>query len=143
MLPNTHLSGYVLTFREGLGTGRGRQKAGSPGRARPAPHTHCCPHPHLKGGPVGSSSRKSPRGFSVLVAKSCQTLCVPMDCSPPGSSVYGILQARILEWVAISSSKGSSKEEDLLNLGIKSPISHIGRRILLPLSHQGSLSGGI
>ena len=89
---------------------------------------------------MGSSSRKSPLGFSVLVAKSCQTLCVPMDCSQTGSSVHGILQAGILEWVAISSSKGSSKEEDLLNLGIKSPISRIGRWILLPLSHQGSPS---
>ena len=34
--------------------------------------------------------------------QSCLTLCDPMDCSPPGSSVRGILQARILEWVAIS-----------------------------------------
>ena len=38
----------------------------------------------------------------VLVTYLCQTLCDPMDCSPPGSSVHGILQARILEWVAIS-----------------------------------------
>ena len=37
------------------------------------------------------------------VAQSCPTLCDPMDCSPPGSSVHGISQARILEWVAISS----------------------------------------
>ena len=37
----------------------------------------------------------------VLVAQSCPTLCDPMDCSPSDSSVYGILQARILEWVAI------------------------------------------
>ena len=37
-----------------------------------------------------------------LVAKSCQTLCSRMDCSPPGSFIYGISQARILEWVAIS-----------------------------------------
>ena len=36
------------------------------------------------------------------VAKSCPTLCDPMDCSPPGSSVHGIFQARTLEWVAIS-----------------------------------------
>ena len=42
------------------------------------------------------------------VAQSCLTLCDPMDCSPLGSSVHGILQARILEWVAISSSRGSS-----------------------------------
>ena len=39
-------------------------------------------------------------------------LCDPTDCSPPGSSVHGILQARILEWVAISSSRGSSWPRD-------------------------------
>ena len=44
----------------------------------------------------------------VLVAQSCLTLCDPTDCSPPGSSVHGISQSRILEWVAILSSRGSS-----------------------------------
>ena len=44
----------------------------------------------------------------VLVTQPCLTLCDPADYSPPGSSVHGILQARIWEWVAISSSKGSS-----------------------------------
>ena len=39
-------------------------------------------------------------------------LCDPVDCSPPGSSVHGILQARILEWVAISFSRGSSRPRD-------------------------------
>ena len=42
------------------------------------------------------------------VAKSCAILCDPLDCSPPGSSVPGIFQTRILDWVAISFSKGSS-----------------------------------
>ena len=42
------------------------------------------------------------------VAQSCPTLCDPVDCNLPGSSVHGILQARILEWVAISFSRGSS-----------------------------------
>ena len=46
------------------------------------------------------------------VAQSCPTLCNPMDCSPPASSVHGILQARILEWVAISFSRGSSRPRD-------------------------------
>ena len=46
------------------------------------------------------------------VTQSCLTLCDPIDCSPPGSSVYGILQARILEWVAISFSRGSSQPRD-------------------------------
>ena len=46
------------------------------------------------------------------VAQSCPTLCDPMDCSLPGSSVHGILQARILEWVAIFFSRGSSRPRD-------------------------------
>ena len=41
----------------------------------------------------------------VLVTQSCPTLCDPTDCSPPGSSIHGILQARMLEWVAISCSR--------------------------------------
>ena len=48
----------------------------------------------------------------VLVAQSCSTLCDPMDCSLPGSSVHEILQARILEWVAIPFSRGSSQPRD-------------------------------
>ena len=48
----------------------------------------------------------------VLVAQSCLTLCDPIDCNPPGSSVHGIFQARILEWGAISSSRGSSQPRD-------------------------------
>ena len=44
--------------------------------------------------------------------QSCPTLCNPMDCSPPGSSVHGILQARILDWVAMPSSRGSFWPED-------------------------------
>ena len=44
-----------------------------------------------------------------LVAQSYQTLCNPVDCSPPGSSVMGILQARILEWVTMPSSRGCSQ----------------------------------
>ena len=48
----------------------------------------------------------------VLVAQSCLALCNPMDWGPPGSSVHGILQARILEWVAISFSRGPSRPRD-------------------------------
>ena len=47
-----------------------------------------------------------------LVTQSCPTLCDPMDCSPPGSSVHGILQERVLEWVAMPSSRGSSQSRD-------------------------------
>ena len=51
-------------------------------------------------------------GVGGLVAKLCPTLCHPMDCSLPGSSVHGISQARILEWVAISFYRGSSPPRD-------------------------------
>ena len=50
------------------------------------------------------------KSVHVCVAQSCLTLCDPMDCSSPGSSVRGILQARILEWVAMPSSRGLSDE---------------------------------
>ena len=56
------------------------------------------------------------------VAQSCPTLCNMMDGSPPGSSVHGILQARILEWVAISFFKGPSRHRD------RTQVSHIGDR---------------
>ena len=48
----------------------------------------------------------------VLVAQLCPTLCNPKDCSLPGSSVHGILQARILEWLAIHFSRGFSRPRD-------------------------------
>ena len=63
--------------------------------------------------------------------QSCSTLCNPMDCSPPGSSVLRILQARILEWVARPSSKGSSQPRD-------EPVSHAFHADSLLLSHWGS-----
>ena len=60
------------------------------------------------------------------VTQSCPTLCDPVDCSPPGSSVHGILQARILEWVVISFSRGSSRPRD------RSQVSRLaGRRFSL------------
>ena len=56
------------------------------------------------------------------VTQSCPTLCDPMDCSLPGSSLHGILQARVLEWVATSFSRGSSQPRD------RTQISHIPGR---------------
>ena len=50
--------------------------------------------------------------YVCSVTKSCLTLCNPTDCSPPGTSVHGIFQARILEWVAISYSRGTSQPRD-------------------------------
>ena len=68
------------------------------------------------------------------VAQSCPTLWDPMDCSIPGSSVHGIFQARVLEWVAISFSRGSSRPRD------RTRVSHIAGRCFYCLSHQGSLT---
>ena len=67
--------------------------------------------------------------------QSCPTLCDPMDCNPPGSSVHGILHARILEWVAKPSSRGSSQPRDHI-----SSVSCIGKWVPLlppgkPLDH--------
>ena len=56
--------------------------------------------------------------------QSCPTLCHPMVCSPPGSTVYVILQARILEWFALPSSRASSWPRD------QTPVSCIGRWVL-------------
>ena len=50
------------------------------------------------------------------VAQSCPTLCDPMDCSLPGSSVHGIFQARVLEWGAIAFSEGSPRHSDFIGL---------------------------
>ena len=66
------------------------------------------------------------------VAQSHLTLCNPMDCRPPGSSVHRILQVRILEWVAMPSSRGSSQPRD------RTQVSCIaGRSQLSHMSHQG------
>ena len=57
------------------------------------------------------------------VSRSCLTLCDIMDCSLPGSSIHGIFQAQILEWVAISFSRGSSRPRD------RTQVSHIAGRL--------------
>ena len=59
------------------------------------------------------------------VAQSCPTLCNPVDCSPPGSSICGILQVRILEWVAVSFSRESSWPR------VRTPVSCIAGRFLI------------
>ena len=56
------------------------------------------------------------------ITQSCPTFCDPVDYSPPGSSVHGVLQARVLEWVAISFSRGSSQPRD------RTQVSHIAGR---------------
>ena len=66
-------------------------------------------------------------------AQSCPTLCDPKDCSLPGSSVHGLFQARILEWVTISSSRGSSQPRN------RTCVSFIGRLILYCQATRESL----
>ena len=58
------------------------------------------------------NDNKSESKMKAIVTQSCPTLYDPVDCSPPGSSVHGILQARVLEWVATSFSRGSSQPRD-------------------------------
>ena len=70
--------------------------------------------------------------LKALVAQSCPILCDPLDSSPPGSSVHGLLQARILEWVSISFSRGIFPTQGL-NLNLL----HC-KQMLYCLSHQGS-----
>ena len=70
-------------------------------------------------------------------AKSLQsylTVYNPLDCSPPGSSVHEILQARILEWVAVPSLRGSSQPRDRTHV---SYVSCIGRWVLYHYCHLG------
>ena len=75
------------------------------------------------------------------VAQSCPTLCDPVDCGPPGSSVHGILQARILEWVAISFSRGSSQLRDWTQVsriaGRRFNLEYITRNTGLDEAHAG------
>ena len=69
------------------------------------------------------------------VTQSCPTLCNPMDCSLPGSSLHGILQARVLEWVDISFSRGSSRSKD------QTQVSHIpGRHFNLWATREAGTS---
>ena len=125
------------------GLGRGSWKASdfrfheAPGRAKLLPvststlpaalNLVSCPpktcHHHLCRRPI--------KAFYVCTKslQSCPTLCDPMDYSPPDSSVHGILQARILEWVAMPSSRGSSRLRDRTHV---SYISCTGRRVLYP-----------
>ena len=80
----------------------------------------------------------------VLVAQSCPTLCDLMDYRPPGSSVHGISQARILEWDAISFSRESSRPRDQTQVSCI-----VGGRFTLwatrkaQIRHIGSLNGNL
>ena len=76
----------------------------------------------------------------MFVAQSCLPLCNPMNCSPPGSFVQGLLLARMLEWVAIFFSRGRSRENCesriFLTQGLNQGLLYC-RQILYHLSHWG------
>ena len=80
--------------------------------------------------------------IACSVAQSCPTLCNPMNCGLPGSSVHGILQARLLEWIAVSSSRVSSWPMSgwspcLLHWQVDSlPLSHLGSLDLLAIHYK-------
>ena len=99
----------------------------------------------FSGGLLASGGKKEEESGACLVSskycvfsvtKSCLNLYDPMDCSPPGSSVHGISQARILEWVVISSSRGSSRPR----VGPESPASAEGFFTTEPLNIGGFLN---
>ena len=62
----------------------------------------------------------------MLIAQTCPTLCDPMDCRLPRLSVHGIFQAKILEWVAISFSRGGIGPTYLAFPAVSLPLSHLG-----------------
>ena len=91
--------------------------------------------------PIRNAQKNSKKFFKKLdiqikseseVTQSCLAVSDPMDCSLPGSSVHGIFQARVQEWVAIFFSRGSSQPRD------QTQFSHIVGRHFYHLSHQGS-----
>ena len=83
--------------------------------------------------PQGVYNRKS----ESEVARSCPTLWDPMDCNPPGSSIHGIFQARVLEWGAIAFSRGSSQPRD------RSRVSRItGRHFTVWATREVCTKGG-
>ena len=94
--------------------------------------SHLSDSPSGTQGPHTAAHQTPPRNATLLLqrteqgdlpkclhAQSCPTLCNPMDCSLPGSSVHGILQARILEWVAIAFSRDLLKEYFLTQLDLQ------------------------
>ena len=74
----------------------------------------------------------------VEVLQSCPSLCDPMDYNPPDSSVHGVLQARILEWDAMPSSRRSSRLREVETVSPAAPVTPALQADSLPLSQQGS-----
>ena len=118
-----------------LTLGNSRSVSGTRGHGGPG----FCLHPWGCWLNIKVGSRRFPsEGCCYLVAKSCPIICHPVDCTPPDSSVHGIFQVRILEWVDISFCRGSSWPRDRTQVTcVASTLLHC-RQILYQLSHQGS-----
>ena len=118
--PRWGSAGRVL---QTVGLGSLQQLCRSPGptQTRSIKSQEWAFHQHETSCP-GFSCRK----VKVLLTQSCPTLCDPKDCSPPGSSVFGILQARILDWVAMPSSRRSFQPKDQTRVIF---VSCFGRRV--------------
>ena len=95
------------------------------------PHLLCLLHWQADSLPL---CRQGSLGKHAKWLQSSLTLCSPTDCSPPGSSVHGILQASILEWVAMPFSRGSSWPRDRTNI---SYAFYVGRGVLYHSCHLG------
>ena len=129
VIVDTHWSAYPLQYLQNTGVCCHSLLQGSFPTQGSNPCLLCLLHWE-----VGSLSPTPPVKPKVLVSQSCLTLWDPMDCSQPSSSEHGILQARILEWVAISFSGGIFPIQ-----GWNPGLPHC-RQILYHLSHQGSPS---
>ena len=88
---------------------------------------------------IGACVYEERSGYCWCSVQPCLTLCDPMDCSPPGSSLHGIHHARILEWVAMPSSRGSSQIWDRTHV---SCVSCFGRQVLYHGATREALSSG-
>ena len=85
------------------------------GKLKPQPKQRHCPSPgspRLSNGPTILQPETCTSAFVLCGAQSCPTPYSPRDCSPPGSSAHGTLQTRVLEWVAMPSSRGSLQPRD-------------------------------
>ena len=92
---------------------------------------------------IGTVTVENSMGELVMVSQSRLTLCDPVDCSPPGSPVHGILQARILEWAAMPSSGRTAQRTTIrssnLALGYTSEENHNSKRYKPPSIHCSTI----
>ena len=109
------LSGYE--FEQAPGVGDGRRSLAC-----------CSPWGRKESDTTGPLNWYLDSGVLCVCAQSCLTPCYPIDCSLSGFSVHGIFQARTLEWVTISYSRGSSQPKDRFSVSCISCVSCIGSR---------------